>query len=661
MAAFSLYLAFLHYQEPREINEQRRLPNLKWARKRERDRDREQQYDILLDGNAFDSAGGKLGSEVANRFGPATADVVVGNPPWGYPKQNDEIGRKAMDGVLQWCEEGGRNVGDKELSQAFIHLALVLLREGGKAGMLVSSGVLFKHHPKSREFRRTWLSRCRLEHIVNFAHVRHLFFRGETRRSEAIAPFVSVVFEKNADCKDNRFAYWSAKRTAYVENTQAVIISKGDMHWLSQRACLTYEKLWKIYWWGGHRDEALIRSLERFPSLVDLPQSLRNARVIPAIGFVEGKVGKKPSGWLKEFKELPVDAFESYGPLALSGLVGAPNSVRRRGSREAYEGRRLLVGRGIPASGKLTARLESRSFCFRHSIFAFRLVGFNSWQEKVLLGIFWSSLARYYLFMTAGSWGMWHDELSMEIAGDMPIAFPDDLSRRARLVNAVEKLQAVPIRGALLEFVAPGTQHKIRDLERELDDAVFDLYGLNQAERNLIQDMCEVGLDFLYGNQSSAAAKPVSLPVRKSGTLSDIGDAQDGLGAYLKTFLQIWNRDLEPETELAWRVLTPSAQSPLIAVLFSTKPKEDRRVQTQPDDSTSWTKVLKTLDKHSRQTEGSRRIYTDSFVRLVVEDEIEDEVLIIKRNELRFWTRSAAREDAEATQLQAMQLQEAKN
>jgi len=30
VAAFSLYLAFLHYQEPREINEERRLPFLKW-------------------------------------------------------------------------------------------------------------------------------------------------------------------------------------------------------------------------------------------------------------------------------------------------------------------------------------------------------------------------------------------------------------------------------------------------------------------------------------------------------------------------------------------------------------------------------------------------------------------------------------------------------
>ena len=38
VAAFSLYLAFLHYQEPREINEERRLPYLKWVPKEERNR-----------------------------------------------------------------------------------------------------------------------------------------------------------------------------------------------------------------------------------------------------------------------------------------------------------------------------------------------------------------------------------------------------------------------------------------------------------------------------------------------------------------------------------------------------------------------------------------------------------------------------------------------
>jgi len=655
VAAFSLYLAFLHYQEPREINEQRRLPNLKWAKRS--DRDSGQRYDILLDGNAFDAVGGKLGPEIAKRFGPATADVVVGNPPWGYPKKDDELGHRALTGTLEWCDERpDRVIGDKELSQAFIHLALALLRDGGRSGLLVSSGVLFKHRKSSRNFRRIWLSKARLEQIVNFAQVRHVFFRGETRKAESVAPFVMAIFDKGRNALEGRFGYWSAKRTALIENAQAVVVSRADMHWLSQRDCLNYEKLWKIYWWGGHRDEALIRSLERFPSLVDLPETIPNTQVIPGFGFVEGEVGKKPSGWLKEFKELPVSDFHSYGPLDLHNLREVPDYVERQCARQAYEGDRLLVRRGIPENGRLTARLDSRSFCFRHSIFAFRLVGFNSWQQKVILGIFWSSIARYYLFLTTGSWGMWHDELNMGITGNMPIVLPHDSSSGARIVNVVERLQAASVERGLLEFERATSQDKVPELEHSLDDAVFDLYELNQAERELILDMCDVGLDFLYRNQSSAAAKPVSLPVRRSGTFSDVARAHDGLGAYLRTFLQIWNKDLEPDTELVWRILTPRTQSPLVAVLFSTNPKQNRRVQSEPGDDTAWAKVLKTLDKHSRRTEGSRRIYTDSFVRLVAEDEI----LLIKRNELRFWTRSAAREDAEATQLQAMQLQEAK-
>lgn len=659
VAAFSLYLAFLHYQEPREINEQRRLPNLKWAKRTERDGD--QHYDILFYGNAFDAVGKESPPEVAKCFGVATADVVVGNPPWGTPKKGDQIGLKALKRAVEWCTERKHAIGDNELSQAFIHLAVELLKDRGRAGMLVSSGVFFKHHQNSRDFRNQWLTRVRLEHVVNFAHVRQFFFRDKasksgsrTRKSEAIAPFVSVVFEKNSNCEETRFEYWSAKRTAYVENVQAVVLSKGDMHWLSQLSCLTYEKTWKIYWWGGHRDEALVRSLERFPSFIDLPQTISNTQVIPGAGFEEGRIGRRPSGWLKDFKELPADAFHSYGPLTLSNLQVVPNSVRRRGVKDVFEGHRLLLSRGIQASGKFTARLENRNFCFRHSIFAFRLSGFEQWQEKVLLAIFWSSLARYYLFLATGSWGMWHDELNLEIAGKIPIVLPQDASHRSRLVDVVAKLQQTPVKGILSEIQDPGAQERIRGLERELDEAVFDLYGLNRAERDLIRDMCDVGLDFFYQHQKSLAVKSASRPRERWGAQTQVARSQTELGAYLNTFLQIWNKDLKPTSELTWQILSPSLQSPLMAVLFSTRPK-NQNSQPEPSTDLTWTTVLNMVDKHSQQPAGSRHIYTDSFVRLVAEDQI----LLIKRNELRFWTRSAAREDAEATQLQAIRLQEA--
>ena len=247
VAAFSLYLAFLHYQEPREINEERRLPYLKWAPEDERGRREKQMpgslfFDVLLHANSFELMGDKYPAEVAARFGPASATVVVGNPPWGTPTKDDPEGQSAMAAIKEWCTPAkGRPLGDNELSQAFIHLTQALLKDDGRAGLLVSSGVFFKHlDDKSRAFREVWLKSAKLEHVVNFAHVRHIFFSGVQREAKGISPFVSVVFEKTQQTPpaSNRFQYWSAKRTAVVENTRSVILNRGDMHWLSQQDCL---------------------------------------------------------------------------------------------------------------------------------------------------------------------------------------------------------------------------------------------------------------------------------------------------------------------------------------------------------------------------------------------------------------------------------------
>lgn len=633
VAAFSLYLAFLHYQEPREINEERKLPRLKWSG----EKTSEEDFNILWNGNAFSVFDFKMNPEVAKRFGRQTAQVLVGNPPWG--NQKDDV-------AVEWCNAHAKVIGDKELSQAFVHLALELLPEGGRSGMLLSSGVLFKQHAKSRLFRKQWLSSSKLEHVVNFAQVRHVFFRGSTRKSDSIAPFVSAVFEKGAAAPSIRFAYWSAKRTALVEKAQAVVLSKADMHWLFQRECLSRDDLWKIYWWGGHRDEALVRSLERFPRLANLHSTIDGARLASDFGFIEGIKGRKPSGWLQDYKEFPVGAFTRYGPLPTMRLA-VPAHVRRQGTPEAYEGHRLLIRRGVPTEGKLTVRLETKKFCFRHSIFALRLEGFKSWQEKALLGVLWSSLARYYLFLTAGSWGMWHDEINWENLGNLPIALPETSEQRSKLLALVDQLQTLNIHEAL----QADDDNTVEELEQQLDEIIFDIYELNQAERDLVKDMCMIGLDFLYNGQLSHAAHPISVPIKTRGTESDVSRARTGFGAYLRTFLGIWRRDLEVNSKLTWEILHPGADSQIVALYITdnerSSPVSARGGISSPD-------ILNLLNENARHMEGSRRIFIDTFIRTIANNEI----MLVKRNELRFWTQTAAREDAEATQLQAIQLQE---
>ena len=532
VAAFSLYLAFLHYQEPREINEERRLPYLKWVAEEERNRRERQKpgaqfFDVLLHANAFDAISGAGTAEVTRRFGPGSATVVVGNPPWGYPKKEDKEGQKALAQTLKWCDpKKGRPVGDKELSQAFIHLTLALLQDGGRAGLLVSSGVFFKHHANSRDFRQVWLNTARLEHVVNFAHVRKIFFSGPQRQAQGISPFVSVVFERTMaeSPPDSSFQYWSAKRTATIENTKCVVLNRGDMHWLSQRDCLADERLWKIYWWGGHRDEATIRSLSRFPNVTNLRTIVPTAVIAPGQGFKEANKSI-PADWLKNYQELPAESLTRYGPYDKGALRDVPDMVERRGVEDVYHGHRLLVGRGIKTGGFITARLEVHKYAFRNSIHGVRLKGLEPWQEATIIGIFWSSLARYFYFTTSGSWGFWHDEIHLEDVEAMPICFPKDINLRDRIVRIVGELQQLDMPSANFGLFRRTTANDPQRLEDELDAAIFDLYELTAAERDLVRERCSIGLDLFYQHHKGEALREVTQPTRNFGTLSDLSQA----------------------------------------------------------------------------------------------------------------------------------------
>jgi hypothetical protein len=659
VAAFSLYLAFLHYQKPREINEERRLPYLKWVpeeqrMRREKQEPRAEFFDVLLQANAFDAIAGS--EEVKRRFGPGSASVVVGNPPWGYPKKEDQDGQKALAQTLKWCDASmGRPIGDKELSQAFIHLTLALLQDGGRAGLLVSSGIFFKHHAKSCDFRRVWLNSARLKHVVNFAHVRQIFFSGPQREAQSISPFVSVVFEKTiaGPSSDASFQYWSTKRTATIENTKCVVLNRGDMHWLSQRDCLEDARLWKIYWWGGHRDEGLIRKLDAYLPLVQLLKRLPGVKFHRGRGFEVTKTGGA-SGWLKDYRELPTKSFVRYGQQSLRTLRAVPARVYRRGLQAIYSGRRLLVARGIKGGGAITARFETRRYCFRNSIHGIRLEGLEKWQEAVITAVFWSSLARYFYFTTSGSWGFWHDEIHLEDVEQMPLCFPSDIRLRERIVQVVEELQSLELEPDGLELAGIGAQRSLPRLEEKLNNAIFDLYELTVAERDLVRETCSVGLDLFYRNQGSEAAQEVIRPARSTGVLADLDQADDRLTAYLRIFLETWNRELAPEGEFAWQVASPPSRAPLLAVCFTTRYAEDHS-PTQSPDAAAWAGVLARIHQHSLVQLGTSRIFVDTFFRQISDHEI----LFIKRNERRFWTRTAAREDAESALTHLMNLEEA--
>jgi len=669
VAAFSLYLAMLHYLEPPDILHNKELPFLTYAMRASTDPDK--QFDILLVSDAFRVEESVPPGLARDRFASGCAEIVVGNPPWGTPK-GDIPEELRSDGGMAWCDDHDRSVGDRERSQSFIHRTMDLLTDGGRAGLLVSTGVFFKRHDKSKAFREQWLENATLRKVVSFAAVRTAFFRVEGSKNEdeskgAIAPFAAVVFDKVAPPADSRFIYWSAKETAFVKLVQAVILNRADFTHARQEDYQRDDTLWKIYWWGNHRDEALVRRLRleyTFEKVLDPHDD--NFR----IGWLEAKKDQKKSGWLLRYKEFPTRLFERYGPLPVENLRRPPPKVKRRCEKDMYQGPRLLIKRGVGSDevskGRIIARYETDRFSFRHSIYCMNVPHLDPVDAKVVLAILWSSLTRYYLFMTSGTWGLWHDEVLKETLKNIPLRFPKNKVLGKRIAKIVDALRELPeaVEEGTLPFGKEGPTTtrrltRIKELEAELDEAVFDLFEFSDGERERVKELCGLGLDLFYRGMQSDAVMPLSWPAEmpRFGRMDDLVNGTSGgeLGPYLKTYLRLWDPHLkEQDGRLRWRVVQPAGDSPMMAAIFQTESEGNELPPPTTSDEQAWHEALDKVKEYAWQAAGTQRIYIDGMVRVVTDTDI----VIIKRNERRLWTASAARDDAEATMLLAMQLGE---
>src|SRR5208282_596300 len=142
------------------------------------------------------------------------------------------------------------------------------------------------------------------------------------------------------------------------------------------------------------------------------------------------------------------------------------------------------------------------------------------------------------------------------------------------------------------------------------------------AERDLVREMCAVGLDLFYRNQKSDAVREVARPRNSIGTMTDVSRSKDGLSAYLRVFLECWNKELAPDGEFIWRVLSPPSRAPLLAVSFATHYKKEQVPSVEDTDADAWRNALTTLELDSLVPVKGSSIFVDTFFRHVSEREI---------------------------------------
>lgn len=634
LAAFSLYLAFLSYQSPPDIRRAGPLPKLIAT-------EPDMTVRVLRVTDAFavapDASTGSHSTTASPPAGgttdqPTTSgyDVIIGNPPWDEPRGGPAT---LAD---RWAQENKVAVGDRNQSQLFLWRSLSLLKPGGVAALLVAATAFHNTRPTSRQFRIQFLRNVRLVSVVNFSSTRRTFFGG------AAAPFMLVTFRPSASEEAGAVSFRTVRPSAPLGASKSMAFASIDRRWVDQRSLEHRDYLWKVYAWGSHRDAAFMTRLELEDTIADLlPLEPK-----PGWGYQRGS--GEPSKYLASLP--PLKSFEPWGPLSPDSFEEPPTRVKRQPDERLYSGQRILVRRGIRVGFGPRSRLVTDPMSFRHTIFCLPLQHLTDWQAKVVWATLLSSLGRYSMFMRSGSWGLWHDSVLASDILATPVRLPQKPNRlTAKLVSAVDSLRdgnrAV---GSYAENLREGSADEIPLVLESIDQAIYELFQLSDDEVHLITDFHNYLLGFAGGQADRFGSRRVRPPSAHAGTARDVSQIEsEPLQSYVTRFLESWNRRLAPDGALAWRIATAPRRD-LLAIVFETYSGDD---PVTLGSETAWDDVLSRLPP-GLDTRRMDYVNSESVMRIVTDTSI----VIVKRDTPRFWSASAAAEDAEATLLQAMKL-----
>ena len=609
VAAFSLYLAFMDYLEPKTIWEQIRFPYLVY-----RSDDPDKYGKNLFPMDIFK----------AGPFEKKDYDIVVGNPPW---KRN---------GLLEHISNylSSKSFA-QEMAQAFLWRARDF-SSNGKIALLATSKILFNNETPDRNFRRRFFGENYVETVVNFSALRRTKAKmGRKLFVSAVGPATIFFYRTNEpETPRSTILYCTPKPTRADNALPGITIEASEIKFLPIAKCSTSNNIWKVAMWGTQRDLEIIEELQKYDNLgAHLGSCKSNLSWKKARGFQTSPNPNK-NKLNNQLSNMPfIDAKDItrfwINPDKITRVE--PNAFSRFGCMGIYFGPHILIKKG-QSNKKFCAAFTEHDCAFRDAITGLSGPSDESALMKAITAYLNSSFSSYFLFMTTSSWGVERESVyPTEVfqLPDLPFRFTDEqIDKLAGNVDAIAKLMADGL---------PETDARILKIVAEIDQIIYANLDLSESERFLIDDLLQYSLDFFQEGEKSKAC--------------DVVQTED-LQVYARTFCDAVNSILQfGELRASATVCSGDAPLRLVSIRFS-RVKDEKTVNISY--STNGLKeALASLDRQNLQ-KYSESIYVRRNVKLYDRDTLH----IIKPDEKRFWTRSMALRDADETLAEGLNLRE---
>ncbi|HEX5461034.1 MAG TPA: N-6 DNA methylase [Steroidobacteraceae bacterium] len=617
ITAFSLYLAYLDQLEPRDIQalqeRGRILPNLVAA------------------ASSSGSANIRCGDFFLDRsYVVRDADLVIGNPPWGSIAGPETLAGK-------WCHETRKPLPDKQMAAAFVWKAADHTSETGRVCLVLPHGVLFNHSNTASAFQSAWLSQRSIRNVLNLADLRWFLF------DKAVHPALVVSYAKNPSKPGDVIEYWAPKGDWNATQVEVISISEIDRTEIAVETILKdlegpdSPQVLKQRFWGTPRDLRLLEKLFLYPRLRDhvrKSQETGEKAFVMAEGFQplganddEGraKTIKLPSRYFIPATSPDIDLFLLADDCKV--LSKSSVAVRNRSNKntDIFRGPHVLITKGF----------ERIAFADFDVSFQHALRGIHGSREHRDLLVFLAaylrtSLAKYFMFHTSASLGMYRPEGHVEEVLRLPFPFPEQQEDANRCKKIIQEVSQVVLRAAeRAKGMALGRAQVVAKASETVEPLIEEYFNIQPLERLLIADTINITIPSVQPRQ---ARMPVPT-VRPAS-----GKQREAYKNRVCEMLSKWTRG-KPYTI---RGTTVAADTLGTGMMVLEKSPNSRPADAAPDVPTDVLSALFHIRRIASRSSGG----TLDLVRgTMVFD--ENRLYVVKPVGQRYWTQTAALNDAD--------------
>ena len=604
IAAFSLYLAALELDgEP--ISDIRDL-----------------RFDHLIDKTLFEAD--TIGEELPAILTQRCFDAVVGNPPWTFvrkPAHKEQPVRSA----------GASPKPRRSPDHAFLAVASKLAGREGRIGMVMKATPFFSKDSQAINSRSLLFRTLAPIALVNLS-----FLRQEGLFPDAKGPALLFFVRCALSAPPDRLLVGSIPWTPEFRRTGVFPIGTGEIGSISLRRILATPPLLKAAAFGSVRDGWLIERLEReFPTLEQALTNLGIESRHRGQGFQVKS--RRPTSAPKEYFSLPVLSSPLYTPFRLNRdalPLFSHKTLHRPRQRSIFRAPLLICPKASSPPGaergRYSAAISEYDILYTQSFTGISFHEADRHLAHVVGAILNSSLTAFQCAFSGPTWGLERPTMS-------PLEL---LSLRVPLLTKIgkETLQTVmDAENALAE--AP------RDLLRlnALDDAVFELYGLEPDERVIVEEGAKRARQFIFESRQERSV--LVRPPTTDALRAFAAQVVQSINAYLRA-----RGERHLEAHVYRRALTRTDHHAAVPgvtgvrfVMASGEPTPAPLVRDgDPEDLVPVASLLRgAIDT---DTETAPYLNDRRQLRLYGNNEL----FILKPSETRYWSRTAGLNDADS-------------